>query len=112
MLDRLRALLDTLSDQGALSRHCARRAWEHECGRYLGWSEDIFRSPSGGAFINNNPGASLTAAIPLFLLRPLLIRVDSGAKAGRVRSRCMTTENYSGGHWWMAAYSIFCWWSS
>lgn len=49
--------------------------------RYLKWSEDIFEvrpaSPSSGAaFINNNPGASLTAAIPLILLRPLLRRVD------------------------------------
>lgn len=43
---------------------------------YLGWSDDIFRSPKGGAFINNNPGASLTGAIPLLLFRPLLIRVD------------------------------------
>ena len=44
--------------------------------RYLGWSDDIFRGPRGGAYINNNPGASLTAAIPLVLFRPLLQRVD------------------------------------
>ena len=44
--------------------------------RYIGWTEDIFQSPTGGAFINNNPGASLSGAIPLLLLRPLLIRVD------------------------------------
>jgi hypothetical protein len=44
--------------------------------RYLGWTEDIFRAPNGGAYINNNPGASLTGAIPLLLLRPLLARVD------------------------------------
>jgi hypothetical protein len=44
--------------------------------RYFGWTEDIFRSPSGGAFINNNPGASLTGAIPLLLLRPVLTAVD------------------------------------
>jgi hypothetical protein len=43
--------------------------------RYLGWSEDIFRDPRG-AHINNNPGASLTGAIPLLLLRPVLVRVD------------------------------------
>jgi hypothetical protein len=43
---------------------------------YLGWIDDIFRGPGGGAYINNNPGASLTGAIPLVLLRPLLIRVD------------------------------------
>jgi hypothetical protein len=45
--------------------------------RYLGWSEDIFSVPEKGAFINNNPGASLTGAIPLVILRPLLARVDA-----------------------------------
>jgi len=45
--------------------------------RYLGWSPDIFRGPRGGAYINNNPGASLTAAVPLLLLRPALARVDA-----------------------------------
>jgi hypothetical protein len=43
---------------------------------YLGWTEDIFRAPNGGAYINNNPGASLTGAVPLVLLRPLLKTVD------------------------------------
>jgi hypothetical protein len=45
--------------------------------RYLGWSDDIFRGPSGRAYINNNPGASLTAAVPLYLFRPLLRRVEN-----------------------------------
>jgi hypothetical protein len=44
--------------------------------RYLGWTPDIFQGPRGGAYINNNPGASLTAAIPLLLLGPVLARVD------------------------------------
>jgi hypothetical protein len=44
--------------------------------RYAGWTDDIFHSPAGGAYINNNPGASLTGAVPLLLLRPLLTRVD------------------------------------
>jgi hypothetical protein len=48
--------------------------------RYAGWTGDIFRSPAGGAFINNNPGASLTGAIPLLLLRPLLIKVDQWSR--------------------------------
>jgi len=48
--------------------------------RYLGWTGDIFRSPTGGAFINNNPGASLTGAIPLLLLRPLLLRADQWSR--------------------------------
>jgi hypothetical protein len=44
--------------------------------RYLGWTEDIFAGPKGGAYINNNPGASLAGALPLLLLRPVLVRVD------------------------------------
>jgi hypothetical protein len=44
--------------------------------RYYGWSDDIFRSPHGGAYINNNPGASLAAAIPLAVLRPWFKRYD------------------------------------
>ncbi len=44
--------------------------------RYLGWTDDIFAGPRGGAYINNNPGASVTGAIPLIVLQPLLARVD------------------------------------
>jgi hypothetical protein len=44
--------------------------------RYLGWTEDIFRGPGGGAYMNNNPGASLTAVAPLLPLRPVLAMVD------------------------------------
>lgn len=55
----------TLAEQGTLNVE-----------RYLGWTEDIFPVPGKGAFINNNPGASLTGAIPLVLLRPVLARVD------------------------------------
>jgi hypothetical protein len=39
--------------------------------RYLGWSEDIFPGPRGGAYINNNPGASIAAAVPLAALGPV-----------------------------------------
>lgn len=45
--------------------------------RYRGWTQDIFEGPHAGAYINNNPGASLTGAIPLLVLRPLLARVDA-----------------------------------
>jgi hypothetical protein len=48
--------------------------------RYAGWTEDIFRGPAGGAFINNNPGASLTGAIPLVMLQPLLTRADAWSR--------------------------------
>jgi hypothetical protein len=48
---------------------------------YLGWSDDIFlgpkgRGPQSGAYINNNPGASLAGAVPLILLRPLLRAIE------------------------------------
>jgi hypothetical protein len=43
---------------------------------YLGWSDDIFRGPQGGAYINNNPGASIAGAIPLILLRPWLGAIE------------------------------------
>lgn len=51
--------------------------------RYAGWSEDIFSGPQGGAYINNNPGASLTAAIPLVVVKPLLDRLDRAGTSGR-----------------------------
>src|ERR1700722_2672743 len=44
--------------------------------RYFGWIEDIFRGPKGGPYINNTPGASIPGAVPLVLLRPLLVSVD------------------------------------
>ncbi|QOY86135.1 hypothetical protein [Paludibaculum fermentans] len=40
--------------------------------RFDGFIEDIFRGPHGGAYINNNPGASIAGALPLLLGRPLL----------------------------------------
>ena len=48
---------------------------------YVDWSKDIFRSRRGGAFINNLPGASLTAAAALLPLRPVLERVDRWNRA-------------------------------
>ena len=44
--------------------------------RYLAWTDDIFPGPHGGAYINNNPGASITGALPLIPLRPVLMRID------------------------------------
>ncbi len=40
--------------------------------QFLGWSETVFRGPLGGAYINNNPGASLLGALPLILVRRAL----------------------------------------
>jgi len=58
--------------------------------RYLGWTEDIFQGPRGGAYINNNPGASLAGAIPLVLLRPFLAGVD---RWNQRRPRSMPFKN-------------------
>src|SRR6266446_6950761 len=60
---------------------------------YLGWTEDLFRAPRGGAYINNNPGASLAGAVPLVLLRPLLARVDQWNQA---RPRTIPKGNGNG----------------
>ncbi len=47
---------------------------------YIGLHPDIFVAPSGRAFINNNPGASLLAAVPLVVARPLLAAAEAAAK--------------------------------
>jgi hypothetical protein len=47
---------------------------------YTGLHPDIFVAPSGRAFINNNPGASVVAAVPLVLARPLLAAAERAAR--------------------------------
>ena len=42
---------------------------------YLGLHPDIFEVPGRGAFINNNPGTSMLAAIPYALTRPVTDRI-------------------------------------
>ena len=39
---------------------------------YSGLHPDIFELPGGGAYINNNPGASILGAIPYALARPVI----------------------------------------
>jgi hypothetical protein len=55
----------TLSERGTLN-----------VDQYLGWSDDIFQGPRGGAYINNNPGAPLAGAVALVLLRPMLEKIE------------------------------------
>jgi hypothetical protein len=43
---------------------------------FLDVNVDIFRGPKGGAYINNNPGASIAGALPIALARPLLRRIE------------------------------------
>ena len=47
--------------------------------RFLGWTIDIFPLPGGRAYINNNPGASVLAAVPLTFARPLLHRAAAAS---------------------------------
>ena len=44
---------------------------------YYGLHPDIFLIPGKGAYINNNPGASILGAIPYFLARPLIERISN-----------------------------------
>jgi len=42
---------------------------------YVGLHPDIFEIPGRGAFINNNPGASIMGAVPYIVMRPVIDRV-------------------------------------
>ena len=54
---------------------------------YLGMHDDIFEIPGRGAFINNNPGASILGAIPYTLARPIIDRVVERVHLARAKSR-------------------------
>ncbi len=54
---------------------------------YLGMHDDIFEIPGRGAFINNNPGASILGAIPYTLARPIIDRVVERVQLARATSR-------------------------
>jgi len=50
---------------------------------YLGLHPDLFAIPDRGAFINNNPGASLLGALPYAVARPLVDALVARASAVR-----------------------------
>lgn len=50
---------------------------------YLGLHSDIFELPGRGAFINNNPGASILGALPYRLSKPLIDWVTARVLAAR-----------------------------
>lgn len=50
---------------------------------YAGLHPDIFAIPGRGAFINNNPGASIVGAIPYAAARPLVDRIVARVQATR-----------------------------
>src|SRR6185369_6313968 len=48
-----------------------------------GLNSDLFRHTDGHAYVDNNVAASFVAAVPLFLLDPLLDSLESRRKAER-----------------------------
>lgn len=62
----------TLGDRGSF-----------DVSEYVGLHPDIFAVPGRGAFINNNPGASIVGAIPYAAARPLVDRIVARVQAAR-----------------------------
>lgn len=50
---------------------------------YVGLHPDIFELPGRGAFINNNPGASILGAIPYTLARPAIDAITAHVQRSR-----------------------------
>lgn len=50
---------------------------------YVDFHPDLFTMPDGRGFINNNPGASIVAAAPYTLARPLIDRIVTRINARR-----------------------------
>lgn len=53
---------------------------------YLGLHPDIFEIPGRGAYINNNPGASIMGAVPYVVARPAIDRVVQHVQRTRAQS--------------------------
>lgn len=62
---------------------------------YLGLHPDIFQ-PAGrrGAFINNNPGASIVGAVPYALFRPAIDRVAAAVRRARAAAPAAPPPEY------------------
>lgn len=61
---------------------------------YAGLHPDIFVLEGRGAFINNNPGASIMGAIPYLFLRPLTDRIVERVQISRQTKPNAETANY------------------
>lgn len=61
---------------------------------YSGLHPDIFEIPGRGAFINNNPGASIIGAIPYILSRPLIDRAVQRVQSARSHSAAAAPPEY------------------
>lgn len=57
---------------------------------YVGLHPDIFVMEGRGAYINNNPGASMLGALPYALTRPVIDKVVAGIQAARAGSPAST----------------------
>ena len=63
--------------------------------QYVGLHPDIFEAPGRGAFINNNPGASILGAIPYALARPVLDRIVEHERRARAASPRAAPREYA-----------------
>jgi hypothetical protein len=61
---------------------------------YAGLHPDIFEIPGRGAYINNNPGASIIGAVPYTLSRPVIDRVVQRVQSKRNQSTAATPGEY------------------
>ncbi len=59
---------------------------------YAGMHPDIFELPGKGAFINNNPGASILGAIPYTIFRPVIDYAVKRVKESRDRAPKSTAD--------------------
>ena len=61
---------------------------------YVGLHPDIFEIPGRGAYINNNPGASILGAVPYSLTRPLIAFVVERIQNQRAKSPAFNAREY------------------
>ena len=61
---------------------------------YVGFHPDIFEMPGRGAFINNNPGASIVGAVPYLLTRPIIDRIVERQRRVRAQTAESAPQEY------------------
>jgi hypothetical protein len=62
---------------------------------YVDLHPDIFVAPNGHAYINNNPGVSILAAVPLFMVRPALAAAESYGRRKVAESGGRVSADYA-----------------
>ena len=76
--------------------------------RYFGWVDDIFAGPRGGAFINNNPGASLACGLSASRCGPLLCVDSRNQRSPCPAVKSEESESVPGACFARAVRCIFC----